>query len=78
MAIWAIADLHLSFGVPNKNMDVFGPQWAGYTDKIEKEWRSSISPDDLVLIPGIFPGPCTLKRQSPIWNGSAVFPELKC
>lgn len=52
MAIWAIADLHLSFGVPNKNMDVFGPQWAGYTDKIEKEWRSSISPDDLVLIPG--------------------------
>ncbi len=52
MTIWAIADLHLSFGVPNKGMDVFGPQWAGYTEKIEKEWRSSISPDDLILIPG--------------------------
>ena len=51
-AIWAIADLHLSFGVPNKSMNVFGPQWEGYTDKIEKEWRSSISPEDLVLIPG--------------------------
>ena len=33
-------------------MEVFGPQWAGYTDKIEKEWRASISQDDLVLIPG--------------------------
>lgn len=52
MAIWAIADLHLSFGVPNKHMSVFGPQWEGYTEKIEKGWRASISPDDLVLIPG--------------------------
>lgn len=50
--IWALADLHLSFGVPNKEMDVFGPQWIGYTDKIQHHWRSLISPDDLVLIPG--------------------------
>lgn len=52
MAIWAIADLHLSFGVPNKQMSVFGPQWDGYTEKIEKAWCASISPDDLILIPG--------------------------
>lgn len=52
MAIWAIADLHLSFGVPNKEMDVFGPQWKNYTEKIEQHWRREISPDDLVLIPG--------------------------
>lgn len=52
MAVWAIADLHLSFGVPNKNMDVFGPQWAGYTERIEQAWRAAISPDDLVLIAG--------------------------
>ena len=52
MAIWAIADLHLSFGVPNKGMDVFGPQWVGYTDRIEQEWRAVISSDDLVLIAG--------------------------
>lgn len=52
MAVWAIADLHLSFGVPNKQMDVFGPQWIDYTQKIEKHWRANIAPEDLVLIPG--------------------------
>lgn len=52
MAVWAIADLHLSFGVPNKQMDIFGPQWKNYTNKIEQHWRSSISSDDLILIPG--------------------------
>lgn len=52
MSVWAIADLHLSFGVPNKEMDVFGPQWVGYTDKIASFWRSHITPDDLILIPG--------------------------
>lgn len=52
MAVWAIADLHLSFGVPNKQMDVFGPQWKDYTAKIEKNWRDSIDAQDLVLIPG--------------------------
>ena len=52
MTVWAIADLHLSFGVPNKKMDVFGPQWVDYTDKIEERWRALISDGDLVLIAG--------------------------
>lgn len=52
MAVWAIADLHLSFGVPNKKMDVFGPHWIDYTTKIQEQWKSSISSNDLVLIPG--------------------------
>lgn len=52
MTIWAIADLHLSFGVPSKHMRVFGEQWENYTDKIEQAWRSVVSDDDLVLIPG--------------------------
>ncbi len=52
MNIWALSDPHLSFGVPNKSMEAFGPLWAGYTQKIEKNWRELISPEDLVLIPG--------------------------
>ena len=52
MSIWAIADLHLSFGIKNKGMDFFGPAWEGHTEKIEKKWRELISPDDLVLIAG--------------------------
>lgn len=52
MSIWAIADLHLSFGVPHKEMDVFGSQWHHHAQKIEENWRASIKEDDLVLIPG--------------------------
>jgi predicted phosphohydrolase len=52
MTIWAIADLHLAFGVPNKAMDAFGEPWIGYTDKIKKNWIERISPEDLVLIAG--------------------------
>lgn len=52
MKIWAIGDLHLSFGVPNKKMDVFGPDWVGYTDKIKANWIECVALDDVVLIPG--------------------------
>lgn len=52
MKIFAIADLHLSFNIPEKSMEFFGPTWAGYTKKIEDHWRKKISKDDLVLIAG--------------------------
>lgn len=52
MRIWAIADLHLSFGVANKSMDYFGPAWAGHAEKIAENWRAVIAPEDLVLIAG--------------------------
>jgi predicted phosphohydrolase len=51
-SIWAIGDLHLSFGIPNKEMDVFGEAWIGWTKKLEKHWRENIKEEDLVLIPG--------------------------
>lgn len=52
MTIWTIADLHLSFGVPSKNMEVFGPAWKNYAEKIKDHWQQKISAEDLVLIPG--------------------------
>ena len=52
MNIWAIADLHLSFGVLGKGMEHFGPSWDRHAERIEEHWRASISADDLVLIPG--------------------------
>lgn len=52
MAVWALADLHLSFGVANKSMDVFGEQWKNFTEKIKSHWEANISPQDLVLIAG--------------------------
>ena len=52
MRIWAIGDLHLSFGVKNKSMDVFGPQWEDHAKQIALNWKSTIHPEDLVLVPG--------------------------
>ena len=52
MNIWAIADLHLSFGLKGKEMDVFGEEWKHWTDKISTYWKEQISAEDLVLIPG--------------------------
>ncbi len=52
MAVWAIADLHLSFGVPNKTMDIFGSQWVNHTERVKANWKALIAPEDLVLFPG--------------------------
>lgn len=52
MKVWAIADLHLAFGDPSKSMEVFGPQWENYAQKIETNWKEVIAPEDLVLIAG--------------------------
>lgn len=51
MAIYALADLHLSFGA-DKPMDIFGEKWENYTQKIKDNWQSIVSKDDLVIIPG--------------------------
>lgn len=33
-------------------MDVFGPEWSNWTDKIAEAWKERVAPEDLVLIPG--------------------------
>jgi len=52
MTIWAIADLHFSFGVPDKQMGLFGDNWKDHHLKIQKSWLERVKPDDLVLIAG--------------------------
>ncbi|MBJ7448879.1 MAG: metallophosphoesterase [Parachlamydiales bacterium] len=52
MAVWVIGDLHLSFGVPGKKMDVFGPNWENHPERIAKFWKENVTDDDLVLLPG--------------------------
>lgn len=52
MSIFALADLHLAEATPEKRMDVFGPSWENYSEKIECAWRQRVTADDLVLLPG--------------------------
>ena len=50
MALYAIGDLHLSFGA-DKPMDVFGGAWTSYVDKL-REGLSVIGPDDTTVLAG--------------------------
>ena len=53
MKVFAISDLHLSINNP-KPMDIFGPTWEGYVDKIFEDWKAKVSEDDVVLLAGDF------------------------
>lgn len=50
MAVYAISDLHLSFG-SDKPMDIFGRDWENHSQKLAENWRI-VKDDDIVLIPG--------------------------
>ncbi len=65
MTIWAIADLHLSFGVTGKEMHVFGPEWQDHDKKIKAFWDEHVSKDDLVLIPGDISWAMNLEEAKP-------------
>ena len=50
MALYTIADLHLSLGA-DKPMDVFRG-WENYVERLEKNWRALVTPEDTVVIAG--------------------------
>lgn len=52
MALYALGDLHLAFGV-NKPMDVFGGRWQGYHEKLQ-EGLSVLQDEDTLVILGDF------------------------
>lgn len=53
MAIYVIADLHLSFS-QDKPMSIFGENWEGHSEKIKNNWISKAKPEDTVVLPGDF------------------------
>lgn len=50
MALFVIADLHLSLGT-DKPMDVF-KGWQDYVQRLEENWRASVAEEDTVVIAG--------------------------
>ena len=51
MKVFCISDLHLSLTC-NKPMNIFGPVWSGYWEKICADWQKKVTNDDIVLISG--------------------------
>ncbi len=50
MALYAIADLHLSLGA-DKPMDVFWG-WKDYVPRLKANWNRLVKPEDTVVLPG--------------------------
>lgn len=61
MALYTIADLHLSRSV-NKPMDVFGPMWEDYENKLVQNF-SELSENDITIIPGDLSWGMSLKES---------------
>ena len=53
MAIYTIADLHLSFST-DKPMDIFGTNWENYEEKIKEDWLKKVRKEDYIILPGDF------------------------
>lgn len=62
MAIYAISDLHLSFGV-NKPMNIFGKVWDNYEEIIKENWINTVKENDTVIIPGDISWAMTLNES---------------
>lgn len=75
MAIWAMADLHLSLGT-DKPMDSFRG-WYDYVNKIEKSWHECIAPEDTVVIPGDFSWGIDLEEALPDFHFIEELPGKK-
>lgn len=76
MALYAMADTHLSGSVP-KSMEIFGRRWVGYTDKIEKRWRALVTEGDTVVIPGDVSWATSLDEAAEDFRFLAALPGKK-
>ena len=64
MRVFALADLHLGESV-DKPMDIFGPVWERHAERIDRNWRARVGPDDWVLVPGDISWAMTLDEALP-------------
>ena len=51
MSLYVMADLHLSSD-GKKSMEIFGPRWSDYMNKIRRNWTAVITDEDTVIVPG--------------------------
>jgi len=64
MAIYALADPHLSFST-DKPMDIFGERWKNHDIRISSAWKETVKEEDTVIIPGDISWAMTLQEVIP-------------
>jgi predicted phosphohydrolase len=78
MSLYAISDLHLSTNEnTGKSMEVFGPRWKDYVQKLERNWRAVITDDDVVVIPGDISWAMTIDEAKPDFHFIESLPGKK-
>ncbi len=75
MALYGIADLHLSLGT-KKEMDVF-PGWKDYVTRLERNWRALVKPEDTVVIAGDISWAMKLEEAQPDFAFLNALPGTK-
>lgn len=51
MSVYVISDLHLSTSA-DKSMEIFGPRWQNYMERLRRNWNLLVEDADTVVIPG--------------------------
>ena len=64
MSLFVIGDLHLCLCDPSKTMSIF-PGWENYQERIEKNWREVVSPEDTVVLAGDLTWGMSLQQAEP-------------
>ena len=64
MRIYSISDLHLDIN-NTKPMDIFGPVWHDYLDKIVADWNEKVTDEDVVILAGDYSWAMKLKEVEP-------------
>lgn len=75
MALYTIADLHLSLGA-DKPMDVFGGAWDGYIDKL-RNTLARLREEDTLVVPGDFSWGMSLEEALPDFRFLDALPGRK-
>ena len=76
MALFAIGDLHLGFGM-KKSMEKFGEVWKNHTQKLEKSWKKYITQEDTVLLLGDISWAIKLEEAKPDLDFIEALPGRK-
>ncbi len=75
MSIYAISDLHLSFGA-DKPMDIFRG-WDNYAERIAANWKRIITEQDTVILPGDFSWALKIEEALPDFKFLEALPGKK-
>ena len=74
--LFALSDPHLSLSGA-KPMHVFGPAWDNHAARIGENWRNTVRPDDIVLVPGDISWGMRLEEALPDLEWLAALPGRK-